>query len=104
MFRSGKTHIPMTPCTPRKFVLLMGKPGTGKTHCVHKAMDEALDDEHQIMVAMPTGFLATIGYGNVFGTHISTDTIQCLQVPGHIYVLMLDEISMIPKRTANHII
>ena len=80
-------------------------------------MDEALDDKRQIMVPTPTGFLATT-YANVFGTDVSTDTVHsAFKYPvardqqtevnwdlGHFDVLVLDKISMIPKRIADHII
>ena len=57
--------IDMPPDTSRedvdwkKFILVTGKAGTGKTHCISKAIDEALNDEREILVATPTGFLAT---------------------------------------------
>ena len=80
-------------------------------------MDEALDDKRQIMVPTPTAFLATT-YANVFGTDVSTDTVHsAFKYPvardqqtevnwdlGHFDVLVLDKISMIPKRIADHII
>ena len=49
----------------KKSVLVTGKPGTVKTHCITKAIDEALDHERQILIATATGFLVTT-YANAF--------------------------------------
>ena len=41
----------------KKFVLVTGKAGTGKTHCLLKAINESLEDERQILIVTPTGLL-----------------------------------------------
>ena len=115
--------IDMPPDTSRedvdwkKFLLVTGKAGTGKMHCISKAIDEALNDERQILVATPTGFLATT-YANSFLDDITADTVHsAFKYPvapdenaqinwdlTRFDLIVLDEISMIPKRIANHII
>ena len=115
--------IDMPPDTSRedvdwkKFLLVTGKAGTGKMHCISKAIDKALNDERQILVATPTGFLATT-YANAFLDDITADTVHsAFKYPvapdenaqinwdlTRFDLIVLDEISMIPKRIANHII
>ena len=43
----------------KKFILVTGKPGTGKTHCLRRAIRDALDDQRKVLTVAPTGFLAT---------------------------------------------
>ena len=59
----------------RKVLLLTGKPGTGKTHCVKSAIHEAIEQDRDILVATPTGFLAST-YSASFAEDIETDTVH----------------------------
>ena len=101
----------------KKLILVTGKAGTGKTHCLLKAIDESLEDERQILVATPTGFLATTD-SEFFLNEITADMVHnAFKYPvlpydhpqinwdlGHYDLIVMDEVSMIPKRIAEHII
>ena len=47
----------------------------GKTHCPRHAIRSALDDEHKVLIATPTGFLGAM-YAHYFLDEINTDTIH----------------------------
>ena len=99
----------------RKFILLCGKPGTGKTHTVITAIREAIHNDWRVAIAAPTGFLAS-GYRTQFDHHVLVDTVHSMfQYPVDPvqrpevnwilsdYVLVIDEISMIPVDIFHHI-
>ena len=56
-------------------MLLTGKPGTGKPHCVKMAITEAISQERDVLVATPTGFLPST-YVAAFGEDIDTETVH----------------------------
>ena len=59
----------------RKILLLIGKPGTGKTHCVKKAIRKAVDENRAVLVTTQTGFFPTT-YAAHFLDEIDTNTIH----------------------------
>ncbi|KAJ7359022.1 hypothetical protein OS493_019929 [Desmophyllum pertusum] len=61
----------------RKFILLCGKPGTGKTHTVITAIREAIHNDWRVAIAPTTGFLAS-GYRNQFDHHILVNTVHSM--------------------------
>ena len=101
----------------RKILLLTGKPGTGKTHCVKQAIRRAVDENRAVLVTTPTGFLATT-YAAHFLDEIDTNTIHsAFQYPVidtlqpqinwelmHYDIIVMDEISMVPKSIMQHVL
>jgi Cdc6-like AAA superfamily ATPase len=63
-----------------RIMLLTGKPGTGKTHCVKKTIRDAIEEDRNVLVATPTGFLAST-YSAEFLQDIDTDIVHCLKYP-----------------------
>ncbi len=55
----------------KKILLLTSKPGAGKTHCIK----EAIYQERSILVATPTGFVAST-YSATFLEDVDTDTVH----------------------------
>ena len=62
----------------KSFILINGKPGTGKTHTVCKAISAALQQDYNVKVAAPTGFLASTYRGRFSEDNFSADTIHGL--------------------------
>ena len=60
-----------------KFILLLGKPGTGKTHTVCTSVRRALEDRFLVAVVGPTGFLASL-YRAEFDQEALIDTVHAM--------------------------
>ena len=101
----------------QKYLLLTGKPGTGKTFCIHKAITQTIEQGLRVMVATPTGFLAST-YSETFDNGVSTNTVHsafkypvaCSDKPQinwdlmNYDVIFIDEASMLSTTIMHHII
>ena len=100
-----------------KFILLLGKPGTRKTHTVCTSVRRTLEDRFLVAVAGPTGFLASL-YRAEFDEEALIDTVHAMfhyPVDTHVApsvnwslceydLLLIDEVSMILKKIFQHIL
>lgn len=100
----------------RKLILLVGKPGTGKTHTVCTSVQRTLQDQFKVAIAAPTGFLTNL-YRAQFEDEAYIDTVHAMlryPVDSHVApavnwclaeydLLLIDEVSMIPKKIFHHI-
>lgn len=64
----------LSPCE-NKFPLVLGKPGTGKTHTIHKCIQHCLNNGLNPCVAVPTGTLACT-YKELYGEDVTCDTLH----------------------------
>ena len=101
----------------KKVLLLTGKPGTGKTHSLKQAIYEAIDQERNVLVATPTGFLASM-YSAAFSDDVETETVHAAfkypvstdtspEVNWELMrydMIVLDEVSMISKFMMQHVL
>ena len=63
------------PIDWKKFFLITGKAGTGKSQIVLQAIEWALDNDLKVLVAKPTALL-DIRYANGFDKTITSETIH----------------------------
>ena len=101
----------------RKFILITGEAGTGKSEIFKATIQLCLPQQLNILLAVPTGLLAGT-FRNRFGDNITCDTIHSAfhypvksdQRPtinwniSSYDLLLLDEMSMIPKKIADHVL
>ena len=101
----------------RKFVLIKGKPGAGKSHALKVAIKESLEDKYTVCCAMPTGILTSQYRSQFFEDNFCADTIHSLfkypvssleklQVNWDLArydVLIVDELSMVPVKIFDHV-
>ena len=59
----------------RKYRVLLGKPGTGKSQVLIRAIHEALQREASVLLAAPVALLAQ-GYCSIFGADLECDTLH----------------------------
>ena len=59
----------------QKYRLLLGKPGTGKSQVLIRAIDYAILHELSVLVAAPVALLAQ-GYNSIFYEEVTTDTLH----------------------------
>lgn len=99
-----------------KFLLVVGRAGTGKSFTLMKAIESCILGKLKMMVTTPTGFLAT-HYKDQFEDEIDSDTVHAafhypvlLTEKPHFNwnlcnydVIVVDEISMIPVKIFEHI-
>ena len=57
----------------QSILLLLGKPGTGKTFTLHKSIQYCLQNNTSVAVAFPTGTLART-YRQKYGDSVACDT------------------------------
>ena len=101
----------------KKFILINGKPGTGKTYALCKGVRITLEQEYTVNLAAPTGFLASTYRGKFTEDNFSADTIHALfkypvdpaerpRINWQLIntdLLVIDEISMVPLKIFQHI-
>ena len=95
----------------RKFILITGQAGTGKSEIFKATIQRCLSQQLNILLAVPIGLLAGT-FRNRFGDNITCDAIHSAfrypvksdQRPtinwniSNYDLLLLDEMSMIPKK------
>ena len=98
-----------------KVISITGKPGTGKSKCLHACIEYAVASQLKCLVATPTGFLAST-YRALFDTDVDANTIHSSfsipidSTPPKINwslstydVIIIDEVSMVPLSVFTHI-
>ena len=105
------------PLDWRKFSLITGKPGTGKSRVLLAVIEKCIAEGRKVLVAAPTGYLASY-YREIFQSDITSDTVHSAfhypinkdEAPvinwniSSFDVIIFDEISMIPERIGRHVI
>ena len=101
----------------RKYILIKGKPGTGKSHAIKVVIEESLEEEYTVCCATPTGILTSSYRAQFIEDSFYCDTIHTMfkypvlkeEKPmvnwelGQFNVLIIDELSMVPQKIFMHI-
>jgi hypothetical protein len=101
----------------RKFLLVVGRAGTGKSFTLIKVIDACISMTGNVFVATPTGFLAT-QFKDQFPDDIDTDTIHAAfhypvsqqDRPSYNWnlsnydLIVIDELSMVPVKIFEHVL
>ena len=102
----------------RKFVLIRGKPGTGKTYALLHSIHTALKADYRVLCTTPTGMLSSTYNSIVTDESFSADTIHSafkypvdpnerLQINWDLAnydLIVTDEVSMLSSRVFDHIL
>ncbi|XP_067026465.1 ATP-dependent DNA helicase PIF1-like [Acropora muricata] len=102
----------------RKFLLVRGKPGTGKTFAVLRSIRTALEAEYKVLCATPTGMLSSTYNSIIPDEGFNADTIHsAFKYPvslnerpvinwdiANYDLLVVDELSMVPSTVFDHIL
>ena len=67
--------ISSASCSWSKYRVLLGKPGTGKSQVLIRAIHTALQQEYKVLMAAPVALLAQ-GYRAIFGSDLVCDTLH----------------------------
>ena len=73
--RQHNSRRPSEEADWAKYRLIMGKPGTGKSQVVIRAIHHVVQQEHPVLVCAPVALLAQ-GYRAIFSSEVETDTIH----------------------------
>eukprot|EP00795_Rhopilema_esculentum_P003594 gene3594-12991_t len=101
----------------KKFPLILGKPGSGKTYTIHKCIRFCIENDYNVAVAVPTGVLACT-YREIYDDDVHCDTVHSLftyqtmneKTPSINWmlsqydVIFIDEISQVSTDIFHHII
>lgn len=116
--QSGTSEQIVQPfCTEwNRVITILGKPGTGKTKCMHACISYFISRGRRCLVATPTGYLAST-YRSVFGNDIDCETVHasfCVPIDNSspkvnwslscYDIIFMDEVSMVPLTIFDHII
>ena len=102
----------------RKFLLIRGKPGKGKTYAVLHSICDALKAEYRVLCTTPTGMLSSTHNSIITDESFSSDTIHsAFRYPvdpnerpqinwdlGNYDLIVIDELSMVPSCVFDHIL
>ena len=72
---NGTHHNEEQGSSWRMYRVLLGKPGTGKSQVLIRAIHHAIENEMSVLVAAPVALLAQ-GYHKIFLADIETDTLH----------------------------
>ena len=72
---SGDNHSAAFDSSWQKYRLLLGKPGTGKSQVLIRAISYAIHHELSVLVAVPVALLAQ-GYNSIFYADATTNTLH----------------------------
>ena len=101
----------------KKFLLVQGKPGTGKSFAVKAVIQHGIDQEYNVCCATPTGILTSTHRNQFVDDNFACDTIHSLfRYPvnenerpqinwdlGRYDLVVIDELSMVPTKVFSHI-
>ena len=102
----------------RKFILIRGKPGTGKTYAVLHSIRQALANEYRVLCTKPTGMLSSTYNATITDENFASDTIHsAFRYPVDVNerpqinwdlanydLIVIDELSMVPSIVFDHIL
>ena len=102
----------------RKFILIRGKPGTGKTYAVLHNIRQALANEYRVLCTTPTGMLSSTYNATITDENFASDTIHsAFRYPVDVNerpqinwdlakydLIVIDELSMVPAIVFDHIL
>ena len=102
----------------RKFILIRGKPGTGKTYALLHSIHNALKADYRVLCTTPTGMLSSTYNSIVTDESFSADTIHsAFKYPvdpnerpqinwdlANYDLIVIDEVSMLSSRVFDHIL
>ena len=102
----------------RKFILIRGKPGTGKTYAVLHNIRQALANEYRVLCTTPTGMLSSTYNATITDENFASDTIHSafrypvdvIETPqinwdlANYDLIVIDELSMVPSIVFDHIL
>ena len=102
----------------RKFLLIHGKPGTGKTYAVLHSIRNALKSEYRVLCTKPTGMLSSTYNSIIPDESFSSDTIHsAFRYPvdpnerpqinwdlANYDLIVIDEVSMLSSHAFDHIL
>ena len=108
---SDDNHSAASDSNWQKYRLLLGKPGTGKSQVLIRAISYAIRHELSVLVAAPVALLAQ-GYNSIFYEDVTTDTLHgAFSIPidgpllneinhrsNQYHLIVADEASMISPR------
>ena len=115
-------NIQTFPSTPghywRKFLLVRGKPGTGKTYAVLHSIRKVLKAEYTLLCTTPTGMLSRTYNSIITDDALNADTIHsAFKYPvnpderpvinwdlANYDLIVIDELSMTPSTVFDHIL
>ena len=102
----------------RKFLLIRGKPGTGKTYAVLHSIRDALASEYRVLCTTPTGMLSSTYNATITDENFASDTIHsAFRYPVDVNerpqinwdlanydLIVVDELSLVPSIVFDHIL
>ena len=111
------TPVATTGYDWRQYVLVKGKPGTGKSHAIKVAIQQTLDNGYKVACATPTGFLQSTYRAEFIEDNFEANTIHSMfRYPvnsterpqinwnvGQYDLLIVEELSMVPKKIFSHV-
>ena len=95
-----------------EYILIKGKPGTGKSHTVKVVIEESLEEDYTVCYATPTGIVTSSYRSQFVEESFYCDTIHVMfKYPvakedkpmvnwelGQFNVLIIDKLSMVPEK------